>query len=136
MASWEDFDDGPEDVPAIIPTTSSTTVDLKQGDQAALGSADKSQSSKDAPPFPMGRPGTTETTGISQAYLSSQPKMRILQRQSPANAKKATNTSDSGVPAVDESAARLHANFEQKQREYEAARKKLFDESHSGENAD
>ena len=136
MASWEDIDDSPEDVPVTTPISSSTTGDLKGGDQTTPSSTYRALATKDAPPLPMCRPGTSESTGIPQAYLASQPKMRILQRQSPATAKKAANASDSTIPAADESAARLHANFEQKQREYEAARKKLFDESHSDETAD
>jgi len=136
MASWEDIADAPEDIVVNAPDTTIPATNSKKGDQAAHGEATKAAPAKEAPPMPVNRNGGPETTGISQAYLSSQPKMRILQRQSPANAKTASSNPSTTVPAADESAARLHANFEQKQRDYEAARKKLFDEAHPEERTD
>lgn len=124
MASWEDYDDE-EDVTqenSVKNTESEKETSKAQATNAQGGG--KSSTSSEAPPKPAPRTGMSDPSTISQAYMASQPKVRILQRAAQPNAGQRTTSNQS----TDESVARLHANLEQKQRDYEAARKKLFDE--------
>lgn len=133
MASWEDLADEPDVVePVSIPIAPYTGQDAGRSSPLGLNPT-SSANSQNAPPKPLPRPGASDASSISQAYNAAQPKMRILQRQPQASAQQRAATSTQQTGDADESAARLHANFEQKQRQYEAARARLFDDGVSSE---
>lgn len=135
MASWEDLADEPDVVePVVSPTVQTTDKDSGKWSPSG-GNASSLSSAQNAPPRPVVRGGMTDAPSISQAYNAAQPKMRILQRQPQANAQQRGQANSTQGGDADESAARLHANYEQKQRKYEADRKKLFDDAPAEEGA-
>lgn len=128
MASWEDLADEPDVIePVSVPITPYTGQDAGRASPLGLNPT-SSSNSQNAPPKPLPRPVASDASSISQAYNAAQPKMRILQRQPQANAQQRGPAPSAQTGDADESAARLHANFEQKQRNYEAARARLFDD--------
>jgi hypothetical protein len=133
MASWEDYADDPDLIPES--TTKSTVPEetKQQNPQGTAETAAKTAPAPTAPPKPSNRGGASESSNAGQAYMAAQPKVRILQRAAPANPASRGPSPGQSVADSDESVARLHANYEQKQRDYEAARKKLFDESQAVE---
>lgn len=128
MASWEDFDDEPDVIEPVANSSPDSTTQTTEIVAREAGASEKLTTNGKVPPKAIVPNGMNDAASISQAYNAAQPKVRILQRQPQASAtQRATNTNANPADA-DESAARLHANFEQKQRDYEAARKKLFAE--------
>lgn len=132
MASWEDFDDEPEVGQETTPKTVESDKNNQKGTQANANQPPKTSPGPEAPPKPSSRPSAADPSSISQAYMTSQPKVRILQRQAQPTQPQRPAGANQGSAATDESVARFHANLEQKQKNYEAARKKLFD----GQSAD
>ena len=133
MASWEDYEDNPELIPDASASSKVSEPAKAKAGQGAAESPVQAWSGSAAPPKPTTRGGMSESANISQAYMASQPKMRILQRAPPANpASRGASPAQTNADS-DESVARLHANLEAKQRNYEAARKKLFDEGQAVE---
>lgn len=133
MASWEDIADEP-DVPEPTPVISHSSTGQEAGRSSpTTGNSHQASHLQSAPPKPLPRGGMNDSASISQAYNAAQPKVRILQRQPQANPAQRGHSAPSQSGDADESAARLHANFEQKQRKYEADRRKLFEDGHSAE---
>lgn len=129
MATWEDRYDDSDSSDTETPITAQKDTIGAKPDQAEPAKPVNTSNIKEVPPKPLVRSGGSDAAAASQAYNAAQPKVRILQRAPAANPQNSGNNSGNANSANTESVARFQANFEQKQRDYEAARKKLFEDS-------